>query len=47
MPPLNPTQFDLFVDKVIPILKERGLIQAAYSEGTLREKLGLNQKIHS
>lgn len=47
MPPLNPTQFDLFVGKVIPILKERGLIQAAYSEGTLREKLGLNQKIHS
>ncbi|QTN10950.1 LLM class flavin-dependent oxidoreductase [Mammaliicoccus vitulinus] len=48
MPPLNPTQFELFVDKVIPILKERGLVQTDYNEGTLREKLGLsNIKIHS
>nr|WP_263314542.1 LLM class flavin-dependent oxidoreductase [Mammaliicoccus sp. Marseille-Q6498] len=46
MPPLNPTQFDLFVNKVIPILQDRGLIQTDYSEGTLREKLGLdNSKI--
>lgn len=42
MPPLNPTQFELFVDKVIPILRERKLIQHEYSTGTLREKLGLN-----
>ncbi|PHK48503.1 LLM class flavin-dependent oxidoreductase [Staphylococcus edaphicus] len=42
MPPLNPTQFELFVDKVIPILQDRGLIQKAYGQGTLREKLGLS-----
>ncbi|WP_415363724.1 Nitrilotriacetate monooxygenase component A [Mammaliicoccus lentus] len=48
MPPLNPTQFELFVNKVVPILKERGLVQTDYNEGTLREKLGLsNVKIHS
>ena len=42
MPPLNPTQFELFVEKVIPILQERNLIQVEYNPGTLREKLGLN-----
>lgn len=48
MPPLNPTQFELFVNKVVPILKERGLAQTDYNEGTLREKLGLsNVKTHS
>lgn len=48
MPPLNPTQFELFVNKVVPILKERGLVQTDYYEGTLREKLGLsNVKTHS
>ena len=48
MPPLNPTQFELFVNKVVPILKERGLVQTDYNEGTLREKLGLsNVKTHS
>lgn len=48
MPPLNPTQFELFVNKVVPILKERGLVQTDYNEGTLREKLELsNVKTHS
>ncbi len=48
MPPLNPTQFELFVNKVVPILKERGLVQTDYNEGTLREKLGLsNVKTYS
>ncbi|WP_210619536.1 LLM class flavin-dependent oxidoreductase [Mammaliicoccus lentus] len=48
MPPLNPTQFELFVNKVVPILKERDLVQTDYNEGTLREKLGLsNVKTHS
>ena len=42
MPPLNPTQFELFVNKVVPILVERGLVQTEYNEGTLREKLGLS-----
>lgn len=48
MPPLNPTQFELFVNKVVPILKERGLVQTDYNKGTLREKLGLsNVKTYS
>lgn len=42
MAPLNPTQFQLFVDKVVPILQDRGLVQEDYSEGTLREKIGLS-----
>ncbi|PTE80169.1 nitrilotriacetate monooxygenase [Staphylococcus equorum] len=41
MPPLLPTQFDLFVEKVIPILQDRGLVQTEYARGTLREKFGL------
>ena len=41
MPPLNPTQFELFIEQVIPILQERNLIQLEYKSGTLREKLGL------
>lgn len=41
MPPLIPTQFNLFVEKVVPILQERGLVQKSYHTGTLREKLGL------
>ena len=44
MPPLIPTQFDLFVEKVVPILQERGLVQKSYNAGTLREKLGLEIK---
>lgn len=48
MAPLNPTQFQLFVDKVVPILQERGLVQEDYNEGTLREKIGLSYaKQHS
>ncbi|COT20134.1 MULTISPECIES: LLM class flavin-dependent oxidoreductase [Bacilli] len=41
MPPLLPTQFDLFVEKVVPILQDRGLVQTSYARGTLREKFGL------
>ncbi|WP_323703718.1 LLM class flavin-dependent oxidoreductase [Mammaliicoccus sp. Dog046] len=46
MPPLNPTQFDLFVNEVVPILQKRGLVQTEYNKGTLREKLGLKQAVH-
>ena len=41
MPPLLPTQFEKFVEQVIPILQERNLVQKAYTAGTLREKFGL------
>lgn len=38
MPPLLTNQFDKFVDDVIPLLQERGLVQKDYNKGTLREK---------
>lgn len=41
MPPLFPTQLQLFVDKVVPILQSRGLTQTEYKAGTLREKFDL------
>lgn len=41
MPPLLPTQFDKFVEQVIPILQKRNLVQTSYVSGTLREKFGL------
>lgn len=41
MPPLLPTQLELFVDKVVPILQQRGLAQTEYAAGTLKEKFGL------
>lgn len=34
-----PGSFEEFADKVLPILRERGLAQAEYAPGTLREKL--------
>lgn len=41
MPPLLPTQFEKFVEQVIPILQDRNLVQKTYKTGTLREKFGL------
>jgi alkanesulfonate monooxygenase SsuD/methylene tetrahydromethanopterin reductase-like flavin-dependent oxidoreductase (luciferase family) len=34
-----PGSFAEFADKVLPVLRERGLAQSEYAEGTLREKL--------
>jgi FMN-dependent oxidoreductase (nitrilotriacetate monooxygenase family) len=34
-----PGSFEEFADKVLPVLRERGLAQREYAEGTLREKL--------
>ena len=34
-----PGSFEEFADKVLPVLRERGLAQSEYSAGTLREKL--------
>ncbi len=34
-----PTSYEDFVDHVIPTLRERGLIQSEYSDGTLRQKI--------
>ena len=43
MPPFFPGQFDFFVDRVVPILQERGLFRADYSGTTLRNHLGLER----
>ncbi|MCW4459163.1 LLM class flavin-dependent oxidoreductase [Microbacterium sp. MPKO10] len=34
-----PGSFEDFADKVLPVLRERGLAKSEYAEGTLREKL--------
>jgi len=36
---ITPGSFEDFVEGVVPVLQERGLMQTAYGEGTLREKL--------
>ncbi|MFE0917042.1 LLM class flavin-dependent oxidoreductase [Streptomyces nigra] len=42
MPPVLPSGLDAFVDHVVPILRERGLLRTAYgSRRTLRERYGL------
>jgi FMN-dependent oxidoreductase (nitrilotriacetate monooxygenase family) len=41
MPPWFPTQFDLFVDHVVPELQRRGLFRLEYEGRTLRGNLGL------
>ena len=43
MPPFFPTQFDAFVDGVVPILQERGVFRADYAGTTLRDHLGLKR----
>jgi N-acetyl-S-(2-succino)cysteine monooxygenase len=41
MPPLSPSQLELFVDGVVPILQRRGLFHTAYEGTTLRAHYGL------
>ncbi|MFG3180801.1 MULTISPECIES: LLM class flavin-dependent oxidoreductase [Streptomyces] len=42
MPPVLPSGLDAFVDHVVPILRERGLLRTAYGpRRTLRERYGL------
>lgn len=43
MPPLLPEGLTLFVDKVIPILQERGVFRKEYEGTTLREHFGLEK----
>jgi len=38
---LVPTGLDEFVDKVVPLLQERGSLRADYTGTTLRDNLGL------
>ena len=43
MPPILPTQFDVFVEHVVPILQRRGLFRTEYREATLRGHFGLKR----
>jgi FMN-dependent oxidoreductase (nitrilotriacetate monooxygenase family) len=47
MPPYFPSELDVFVDHVIPILQRRGLFRTAYEGTTLRDHLGLARPIRS
>lgn len=40
-PHLTPGGFDEFVDKVVPVLQERGVYRREYADATLRSNLGL------
>ncbi|MDX6741106.1 NtaA/DmoA family FMN-dependent monooxygenase [Actinocorallia sp. A-T 12471] len=41
VPHLTPTGLDAFVDRVVPLLQERGSLRAEYTGTTLRDNLGL------
>lgn len=43
MPAIMPEQLDLFIERVIPELRKRGLFHDHYQYATLRENLGLPQ----
>jgi alkanesulfonate monooxygenase SsuD/methylene tetrahydromethanopterin reductase-like flavin-dependent oxidoreductase (luciferase family) len=47
MPPYFPSELDVFVDEVIPILQRRGLFRTAYEGTTLRDHLGLARPARS
>ena len=41
MPAVIPSGLEAFVDKVVPILQERGLFRTEYEGSTLRDRYGL------
>ncbi|GAA1762200.1 LLM class flavin-dependent oxidoreductase [Luedemannella helvata] len=43
MPPLYPSQFEIFLEHVVPILQRRGLFHTEYRGRTLREHYGLDR----
>ncbi|GAA3102821.1 NtaA/DmoA family FMN-dependent monooxygenase [Streptosporangium carneum] len=45
VPHLTPTGLDEFVDKVVPLLQERGVLRAEYETTTLRGHLGLGESV--
>lgn len=47
MPHELPSEFELFVDEVVPILRRRGLVDSNYRGRTLRENLDLPLRSHS
>ena len=38
-----PTELELFVDEVVPLLQRRGVYRSDYRGGTLRDHLGLER----
>lgn len=47
IPPGLPGQLELFVDEVVPILRDRGIFRHEYSGTTLRDHLGLERPVHA
>ena len=45
MPPWLTGGFDVFVEQVVPILRERGLFREEYTGSTLREHFGLDRPL--
>ncbi|MYR44318.1 LLM class flavin-dependent oxidoreductase, partial [Streptomyces sp. SID5910] len=45
VPHLTPGGLDEFVDRVVPLLQERGAFRTAYEGGTLRSHLGLAEPV--
>ena len=45
VPHLTPTGLDDFVDRVVPLLQERGAFRTEYSGTTLRSHLGLAEPV--
>ena len=43
MPPAFPDGFEVFLDEVLPILRQRGLFRSEYAGSTLRDHYGLNR----
>ena len=43
MPPAFPDGFEVFLDEVLPILRQRGLFRSEYAGSTLREHYGLTR----
>ena len=46
MPPVLPSGLETFVDKVVPILRERGRFRTEYTGRTLREHYGLPRPVN-
>ncbi len=47
VPHITPAGLDEFVDKVVPLLQERGSFRSEYEHATLRDHLGLKHPAES
>jgi hypothetical protein len=46
MPPYLPGGLETFVDRVVPILQQRGLFRTEYTSTTLRGNYGLSEPVN-